>query len=186
MTYNTTNDLVTRSESDNWAGEKVVTLNTYDGSGHSTSTVENCTTSGTTPSSPASSCTAAGTHDGSTNLTTSYVYTANDQIDVQWDPRGFATKHQYDANGNETATIANCREPSRQRGLLLDDVTTSATFDLGRATARPGSGDGNRCERHRHDRWVRRAGAPDERDPAGDATIPVLTARPPTTSSGTS
>lgn len=150
MTYNATNDLLTRSESDNFAGEKVITLNTYDAAGHLASTVENCTTSGTTPPTPASSCTAAGTHDGSTNLTTTYVYTANDQADVEWDPRGFATKHLYDANGNETFTISDCTTtgttvPTRGGSCTAagthdasTNVATSATFDLANRDGKAG------------------------------------------------
>jgi RHS repeat-associated protein len=135
MSYNITNDPLTRSQADSDAAVKVVTLNAYDGVGHLTSVVENCTTSGTAPPSPASGCTAGGTHDAATNITTTYTYTANDQVDVEWDARGYATKHLYDAAGNETSTVANCTSsgttpPTRGTsctGAGLQDATTNVT-----------------------------------------------------------
>jgi RHS repeat-associated protein len=120
-TYNATNDLQSRSEADSDAAAKVVTLFGYDASGHLLSVTNNCTSSGTTLPSPASSCTGGGTHDATWNLVTSYVYASNDQVDVEWDPRGIATKHVYDSYGNETSTIVNC--------------TTSGTTPPGRATS---------------------------------------------------
>jgi YD repeat-containing protein len=86
MWYSATNDLLVRSEADNDAATKLVTLYTYDGSGRLTSMVENCTTSGTTPPSDASTCTAAGTANAATNLLTTYSYTANDQLKTETDP----------------------------------------------------------------------------------------------------
>ncbi len=108
MSYDTGNDLITKSVGDSDSNVKVVTLNSYDGAGHRTSTIENCTSIGTTLPSPASSCTGAGTHDSTWNLTTTFVYTSNDQVDVAWDPLGIATKHSYDVYGNETSLVADC------------------------------------------------------------------------------
>ena len=71
-----------------------------------------------------------------------YTYTANDQVDVERNPRGYATKHVYDANGNETSTITNCTTsgttvPTRNTSCTAagthdatTNVTTSATFAL--------------------------------------------------------
>ena len=56
--YNGANDVTYRSEADNSAGQKLITKYGYDGSGHLTSVNLNCTTSGVTPPSTASTCTA--------------------------------------------------------------------------------------------------------------------------------
>lgn len=126
MSYNTTNDLVTRSLAESDASVQVVTLNAYDGTGHLLSVTENCTSSGTTLPSPASSCTGGGTHDATWNLVTTYSYTSNDQVDVEWDARGIATKHAHDTYGNETSSIADC--------------TTSGTTPPARGTSCSGAG----------------------------------------------
>ena len=107
MTYNSTNDVVTRSEADNDSNLKLVTKYTYDGSGHLTSVDINCTTSGTTPPTDAGTCTGAGTQNASTNLITSFGYTSHDELETETDPRGYVTKHVYDTNGNETETKEN-------------------------------------------------------------------------------
>ena len=106
--YSSTNDLLTRSEADNDAAVKLVTKFTFDGAGHQTSVDVNCTTSGTTPPTTASSCTGAGTQDAATNLITNYAYTTNDQLAFEQDPLGRVTKHAYDTWGNETSVVANC------------------------------------------------------------------------------
>ncbi len=108
LTYSATNDPVTVSENDDQSAMRVITLHKYDASGHLTDTVENCTSTGTTPPSPASTCTGLGTANASTNLRTTYTYNATDQVDVIWNPRGFATKASYDVHGNRTSTIENC------------------------------------------------------------------------------
>ena len=86
-----------------------------------------CTTSGTTPPSDASTCTGAGTQDSATNLITSYTYTTNDQLETETDPRGIVTKHLYDSDGNETDTIDNF---INQGASTADqNVTTSYAYD---------------------------------------------------------
>ena len=127
LSYNATNDLLTRSEADNDASLKLVTRYAYDGSGHLTSINVNCTTTGTTPPSNASTCTGAGTQDSSTNLITTYTYTANHQVDTETDPRGIVTKHVYDSHGNETSTIQNY--VAGQGGTSERNVTTTYAFD---------------------------------------------------------
>ncbi len=109
-TYNSANDLLTRTDADNDADTRTVTRYTYDGSGHLVSENRNCTTTGTTiPGEGAGgSCTGAGTQNADTNVITNYAWTANDQLESEQDPRGYVTKHVYDAYGNETAVIANC------------------------------------------------------------------------------
>ena len=127
--YNSTNDVLTRSEADNDAAVKLVTKYTYDGSGHLTSTNVNCTTSGTTPPSTASTCTGAGTQDASTNLITSYAYTANHQLEFEQDPMGRVTKHVYDADGNETSVIRNCTSSGTTAPSPFSSCTAAGTAD---------------------------------------------------------
>jgi RHS repeat-associated protein len=127
-TYNTTNDLLTRSESDNVAATKLVTKYTYDASGHLAQVNVNCTSTGTTPPTPASSCTGAGTQDASTNLITTYTYSATDQVVDQTDPLGRVTHHTYDASGNETSVARNYLEGSPPGPDI--NVVTAATYEL--------------------------------------------------------
>ena len=132
-TYNATNDVLTRTDADNDAATRTVTRYTYE-SGHLTSENRNCTTSGTTipGEGQGGTCTGDGTRDASTNVITSYAYTANDQLAAEQDPRGYVTKHVYDTYGNETAVIANCTSS----GTTLpddewDECTTTGTADGG-------------------------------------------------------
>jgi len=127
--YNATNDLVTRSEADDDPAVKLVTRYTYDGAGHLTGVNLNCTTAGTTPPSPASGCTGAGTQDAATNLITSYAYTANHQLAFEQDPLGRVTKHVYDTHGNETSTIANCTTSGTSAPSPFDSCTAGGTHD---------------------------------------------------------
>ncbi|HET9346554.1 MAG TPA: RHS repeat-associated core domain-containing protein, partial [Candidatus Limnocylindrales bacterium] len=106
---------------------KLITRYGYDGSGHLLSVNVNCTTSGTTPPATASSCTGAGTQDASTNLITTYTYTANDRLDTETDPLGHVTKHQYDTHGNETSVIANY--VAGQSATADRNVATLTEFD---------------------------------------------------------
>ncbi|HCS57045.1 MAG TPA: hypothetical protein DIW80_07240 [Gordonia polyisoprenivorans] len=127
MTYNGTNDLLTRSEGDNDATVKLVTRHTYDAAGHLTSANVNCTSSGTTPPASAGTCTGAGTQDSGTNLITTFSYTANDQLETETDPLGRVTKHAYDLHGNETSTVQNF--VSGQSATADRNVTTTVAFD---------------------------------------------------------
>jgi RHS repeat-associated protein len=104
--YNATNDLTFQSEG-NGSALQLVTKYGYDGSGHLTSINLNCTSSGTVPPSDASTCTGAGTQDTSTNLITTFTYTANDQVQNVTDPLGRITRHAYDTDGNETSVTSN-------------------------------------------------------------------------------
>jgi RHS repeat-associated protein len=134
--YSATNDLLTRSEADNDSSVKLVTKYAYDVAGHLTSTDVNCTTSGTTPPSPASSCTGAGTQDASTNLVTTDTYTANDQLLDETDPLGRVTRHVYDANGNETSVTQNY--VSGQSATAERNVVTSRAYDAATTAGRAG------------------------------------------------
>ena len=189
MTYDpNTNDLWTRSENDNWPAIKVVTLYRYDTAGHLLETIEGCTSSGTIPPADASTCTGNGTADGSTNLRTTFTYTAHDEVDVQWNPRGIATRHTYDANGNETATIANCTSsgittPPRGSSCTAagthdatTNVTTAWVFDLADPAGKAGlpasmTDPAGAATTYAYDALGRAA---TEALP-GDATIPALT-----------
>lgn len=136
MTYNATNDLLTRSEADNDSSLKVVTRYAYDASGHLTSVNENCTSSGTTPPADAGTCTGQGAQDASTNLITTYTYTANDELETETDPRGIVTKHVYNAFGNETQTIGNF--VSGQSATADRNVTTAYAYDQGTTAGKAG------------------------------------------------
>lgn len=134
--YSATNDLLTRSEADNDSSIKLVTLYTYDGTGHLTSTNVNCTTSGTTPPATASTCTGAGTQDAATNLITSYAYSANDQLAFEQDPLGRVTKHAYDTYGTagatfglETSVTANCTTSGTSAPSPFSSCTGGGTPD---------------------------------------------------------
>jgi RHS repeat-associated protein len=125
MTYNATNDLVTRSEANNDTDLKLVTLYEYDTTGHLISVDVNCTTTETTPPADAGTCTGEGTNDDSgTNLLTTYTYTVNDQVETETDPLGRVTKHVYDTDGNETETIQNFVSA----GASTADQNVSTTF----------------------------------------------------------
>ncbi len=161
MSYNATNDLVTRSEADNDSDLKLVTLYVYDGSGHLTGVTENCTSSGTIPPGDASTCTGAGTQNASTNIVSSYTYTADDELETETDPLGRVTKHAYDTHGNEISLVANFVDQGAQTadqnvettftyttaGLLASSTdpvgaTTSYTYDaLGRQLTEALPGD---------------------------------------------
>jgi RHS repeat-associated protein len=134
--YDSTNDLLTKSEADNDPTVKLITKFGYDGAGHLTSTDVNCTTSGTTPPNPASSCTGAGTQDASTNLITAYTWTSNDQLLDETDPLGRVTHHGYDSFGNETTLVQNY--VSGQGATGSQNVTTSRAFDQASAAGKAG------------------------------------------------
>jgi RHS repeat-associated protein len=134
--YNATNQLLTRSVADNDSTTKLVTLYTYDGSGHLTSVDVNCTTTGTTPPSVASTCSGAGTQDSSTNLVTNYAYTANDQLAYEQDPLGRVTKHIYDTYGPagatfglETSVVSDCTTSGTTPPSPFSSCTAAGTHD---------------------------------------------------------
>lgn len=151
-TFNTTNDLLTRTEADEDAAVRTVTKYTYDGAGHLTSSNVNCTTSGTTPPAQGQggTCTGAGTQDMATNLITSYAYTASDQLAFEQDPLGRVTKYGYDTHGNQTSVTANCTSSgttppspfSSCTGAGTADaqtnVTSSSTFDQATTAGKAG------------------------------------------------
>jgi RHS repeat-associated protein len=142
--YNATNDLLTMSEADNDAAVKLVTRSVYDGSGRLTSTNVNCTTSGTTPPTDASTCTGAGTQNASTNLITTFAYTANHQLDAETDPLGRVTKHEYDSHGNQTKSTQNYvsgQSATADRNVLnqwaFDQLITAGKAGLPTSTTDP-------------------------------------------------
>ena len=108
-TYSTTNDVTSQTDADNIDATRTVTRFEYTG-GHLSKEVRNCTSTGTAiPGQGAGgACTGLGDQTATTNLITSYTYTANDQLDRETDPLGRVTRHAYDPDGNETAVIANC------------------------------------------------------------------------------
>lgn len=84
-----------------------VTKYGYDTFGNQTSVTQNCTSSGTTPPSPFSSCTGGGTADAQTNVTTTTTF---DQFAAAGkaglptkttDPLGRETSYTYDALGRQ-------------------------------------------------------------------------------------
>ena len=111
-TYSATNDLLTRTDADNDAANRTVTLYAYDAAGHLIAETRNCTSSGTTipGEGQGGACTGAGTKNADTNVITRYAYTANDQLAAEQDPLGRVTKHLYDDHGNETAVIRQLHE----------------------------------------------------------------------------
>jgi RHS repeat-associated protein len=136
MTYNATNDLLIRSESDNHSATKLITRHTYDGAGRLASVNVNCTSSGTTPPASASSCTGAGTLNSSTNLVTTFSYTANDQIETETDPTGRVIKDVYDIRGNRIETIANF--VSGQSANHERNVSTSYAYNQATTAGKAG------------------------------------------------
>lgn len=136
MTYNATNDLLILSEADDYTALKRITRDVYDANGHLTSINVNCTTSGTTPPSDAATCSGAGTQDASTNLITTYAYTATDQVDSETDPLARVTKHTYDSFGNETSVIGNY--VSGQSATSDRNVTTSFAYNQATTAGKAG------------------------------------------------
>jgi RHS repeat-associated protein len=140
MTYNAVNDVVTISEADNDAAVRTITYYSYDLAGHLAGIVANCTNSGTTPPSTAGTCRALGTSNESTNIVTSYTYTANDQIDTEANPgqtsTPVVTKHNYETYGNETSTVANYA--AGQSATADRNVTTSYAFNQSTTAGKAG------------------------------------------------
>jgi RHS repeat-associated protein len=130
-TYNATNDLLTRTDTDEDATVRMVTKHTYDGSGHLTSTNVNCTTSGTTPpgQGQGGTCTGGGTQDAATNLITNYAYTANDQLAFEQDPLGRVTKYGYDPYGDQTSVTRNCTSSGTTPPSPFSSCTGAGTAD---------------------------------------------------------
>ena len=130
-TYNATNDVLSRTDADNDASVRTVTRYSYDVAGRLVSEDRNCTTSGTTiPGQGAGgSCTGAGTQNADTNVITNYAYTGNDQLAFEQDPLGRVTKHVYDADGNETSTIANCTTSGTTQPSPFDSCTAAGIHD---------------------------------------------------------
>jgi RHS repeat-associated protein len=172
--YNATNDLTFRSEADNDAGVKLVTKYAYDGSGHLTSINVSCTTSGTTPPGVFTDCTGAGTQDASTNLITTFTYTANDQVQNETDPLGRVTRHAYDTWGNETSVTRNY--VSGQSATADRNVVTAQAYDQGTTAGKAGLGTSTtdavgKVATYTYDALGRQL----TEALAGDSTIPALT-----------
>ncbi|TAL10808.1 MAG: RHS repeat protein, partial [Chloroflexota bacterium] len=145
MTYSATNDLLTRTEADSDSATRTVTKYGYDGSGHLTSVNINCTTSGTTPpvQGQGGTCTGAGTQDASTNLITTYTYTAQHQLDTETDPLGRVTKHTYDTLGTAGATYGfevsvTANYVSGQSATSERNVVTSQAYDQATTAGKAG------------------------------------------------
>ena len=129
------------------ASTGITRTHAYDANGNETTTIENCTNTGTTLlGDPAwKTCAATGTHDAATNVTTTSVYTltatpgklglpdsttsvltgwtasftydALGRITAETPPEG-ATTHEWDQLGNELRTV------------VPGSLTTTRTFDL--------------------------------------------------------
>jgi RHS repeat-associated protein len=87
-----------------------VTKHVYDPNGDETSVIANCTTSGTTPPAPPSSCTGAGTHDAQTNAVTTEAYDTTSAgkaglVTTATDGVAAATTYAYDALGRQTSEV---------------------------------------------------------------------------------
>ena len=91
--YNASNDVTETHVADGTADE-VVTTQAYDTTG----------VGGT----PGHLVTVTRNSGGPTPEVTGYAYTASDQVAAELDPKGITTTHAYDANGNETQSVANC------------------------------------------------------------------------------
>ena len=167
-----------------------MTKYTYGSHGEVTRVVRNCTSSGTTPPADASTCTAAGTQDAATNVRTDALYDTVGLLVLEWDELGRATKHVYDAAGNETATVRNytctgTTAPARGSacGSEVDrtfnaatNVTTTRGFPAGTTATKLGlptseTDPVGNVTTFAHDALGRQTG---ETLP-GDASIPALT-----------
>ena len=114
-----------------------MTKHVYDTYGNETSTITDCTSSGTTLPSPFTSCTAAGTHDGATNVTTGSTFdgatTAGKAglATKTTDALGRDTTYTYDALGRQLTEVlpADGSVPALTRTSVWDelgDVLTEA------------------------------------------------------------
>jgi RHS repeat-associated protein len=85
-----------------------VTRNFYDSSGRVSSSVVNCTNTGTTvPTSGWESCAGTGTHDASWNVTTAYTYDAHGNRDTETAANGRVTKYIYDGASRVVEQVEN-------------------------------------------------------------------------------
>jgi RHS repeat-associated protein len=108
-----------------------VTMHVYDPLGNETSVVANCTTTGTTPPSTPSSCTAGGTHDSQTNVTTSHAYDATTAgkaglATSTTDAVGKVTTDTYDTLGRNLSEVL----PGETGGTAsIPALTRTTTYD---------------------------------------------------------
>jgi RHS repeat-associated protein len=107
----------------------LVTRHAYDNWGNETSVTRNCTSSGTTPPSPFSSCTGSGTADHQTNVTTTATF---DQATVAGKAGlatrttsavGYASDYAYDALGRlvTEAMPGDASIPALTRTMSYDE-----------------------------------------------------------------
>jgi YD repeat-containing protein len=118
MTYNATNDLLTRDEADGTPIE-LRTAYTY-GAGQLTRLEVN-------PQ-------LADGPDG--QIATTYTYTANDQVVTETDPLGRVTRFGYDGHGNGTSEIRNF--VSGQPATADRNVTSAHAYDQGTPAGKAG------------------------------------------------
>jgi RHS repeat-associated protein len=106
-----------------------VTKHVYDTHGNETAVIANCTSSGTTPPSPFSSCTAGGTHDAQTNVTSASAYLATDTDGKAGlptsttDALGRTTTYDYDALGRQKTEVlpGDASIPALTRATTYDE-----------------------------------------------------------------
>ena len=113
----------------------VTTKHVYDSYGNETSVITDCTSSGTTLPSPFYTCTAAGTHDGATNVTTTTAYLATDTdgkaglATSTTDALGRTTSFDYDALGRQTSEVlpGDASVPVLTRTTTYDELGNTLT-----------------------------------------------------------
>jgi RHS repeat-associated protein len=116
----------------------VTTTHAYDANGNETATVTNCTNTGTTPpGDPAwKTCAATGTHDASTNVTTSAVYTLGSVTgklglpDSTSDGVGQATSYLYDSLGRTTSETPPAGTTSHDWDQFGNEIKTTTPGPL--------------------------------------------------------
>jgi YD repeat-containing protein len=86
----------------------IINRSFYDANGRLSTSVQNCTTTGTTIPSAWATCTGAGTADATWNLTTTYLYDANGNQTEETAPNGRDTRHGFDT-ANRLALLAGIR-----------------------------------------------------------------------------
>ena len=112
-----------------------VTKHIYDSYGNETSTIANCTTSGTTPPSPFDTCTGAGTADATTNVVTSSAFLATDVDGKAGLPTSSTdalvrtTTYDYDALGRlkSEALPGDASIPALTRTMTFDEYGNTLT-----------------------------------------------------------
>ena len=125
----------TATAAENDSGSYVVTRDIYDATtGYLDEEISNCTDTGTTPSANPVACVGAGTHDGATNIVTSYTYDAsgNKTSMTAPSPSGSGTEltlYAYDGAQRLCRVIA-----SASADIILANSTCTSAISASSAT----------------------------------------------------